>query len=229
MEMNLDEKPAGALRLDVVSDAICPWCWVGKRHLSRALEMLKPEGLAFSVHWRPFQLNPDMPREGVDRATYRAAKFGSETRGAQLDAQVATAGVAAGLVFRHDLMTRTPNTLDAHRVIRLAGQHGVQDAVVEALFRAYFAEGRDIGNEAVLADCAEAAGLDRAAVTAMLFGDEGEAEIRAEDAAIREAGISGVPSFFLNGYALFSGALPAETIAEGLRRAVVFLRDKQAA
>ena len=108
-------------------------------------------------------------------------------------------------------------------------QELVQDAVVEALFRAYFAEGRDIGNEAVLADCAEAAGLDRAAVTAMLFGDEGEAEIRAEDAAIREAGISGVPSFFLNGYALFSGALPAETIAEGLRRAVVFLRDKQAA
>jgi predicted DsbA family dithiol-disulfide isomerase len=224
-----DANTDATLRLDVVSDAICPWCWIGKRQLGRALALLAPEGLAFAVHWRPFQLNPDMPKEGRDRRVYRTQKFGSLERGAQLDAQVAQAGEAVGLSFRHDLMARTPNTVDAHRVIRLAGERGVQDAVVEALFRAYFADGQDIGDAGVLTERAAAAGLDRAEIARMLAGEDGIADVVAEDHAARSAGVNGVPSFFLNGYALFSGALPAETIADGLRRAVAFLREQQAA
>ncbi|RYJ00400.1 MAG: disulfide bond formation protein DsbA, partial [Acetobacteraceae bacterium] len=130
-------------RIDIVSDAICPWCWVGKRNLEAALAQLAAEGERFEIFWRPFQLNPDMPPEGVERAAYRAAKFGSETRGRELDAQVAASGRAAGLEFRHDLMLRTPNTIDAHRLIRLAGGLGgtVQNDLMEAIFRGYFQEG----------------------------------------------------------------------------------------
>src|SRR6195952_4252548 len=129
-------------RIDIVSDAICPWCYVGKRHLEQALATLANEGLVFQVHWNPFQLNPDMPKEGRDRAAYRAWKFGSAEKAAALDQRITEAAAAAGLAFRTDLMTRTPNTIDAHRLIWLAGQNGVQDAAMEAAFKAYFVEGR---------------------------------------------------------------------------------------
>src|SRR5580658_1649404 len=153
------DKPAVGTRIDIVSDAICPWCYVGKRHLEAALAALAAEGLYFSVHWNPFQLNPDMPKAGVARAAYRAAKFGSAERAREIDARVAGAAEAAGLAFRQDLMLRTPNTIDAHRLIWFAGrqdgpkQHR-QDAVMEAVFRAYFIQGRDIGDAEILADCA---------------------------------------------------------------------------
>ncbi len=197
-------------RIDVISDAICPWCWIGKRQLDLALAALEAEGLRFSVHWRAFQLNPDMPKGGLPRDAYRAAKFGSLERGRALDARVAEAGRALGLGFRHDLMTRTPNTVKAHRLIRHA-EGPLQHALVEALFRAYFAEGRDIGDAAVLCDVAAGLGLDAAA---FLAGEELEAEVRAEDAAFRRLGVSGVPSFALEGRLLFSGAWPAERMAE---------------
>lgn len=213
-------------RIDVVSDAICPWCWIGKRHLEGALARLADGGERFDVRWRPFQLNPDMPREGVERAAYRAAKFGSLERSRELDAQVAAAGAAAGLGFRFDRQRRTPNTVDAHRLIRRAGEAGpaAQDAVVEALFRAYFAEGRDIGDAEVLAGAAAEAGLEGAA--AFLASGEGEAEVREEDAGFRRLGISGVPSFALAGHVLFSGAVPAERMAEAFRRALEVLRAR---
>ncbi len=219
-------RPPG--RIDVVSDAICPWCWVGKRNLEGALAILAEEGEAFEVHWRPFQLNPDMPKAGVERDAYRAAKFGSVARSRELDAQVASAGRAAGVEFRHALMLRTPNTVDAHRVIRLAGVQGpaVQDAVVEALFVAYFQQGRDIGDRAVLAEIAGAAGLD---VAGTLAGDAGEAEVLAEDAGFRRAGLSGVPTFALDGHVVFSGAMPAERMAEAFRRGLGILRREKAA
>lgn len=222
--MNADDAPAP--RIDVVSDAICPWCWIGKRHLEGALARLADEGERFTVHWRPFQLNPDMPREGVERAAYRAAKFGSAERSHELDAQVAAAGAAAGLEFRFDRQRRTPNTVAAHRLIRRAGEAGpaAQGAVVEALFRAYFADGRDIGDAAVLAEAAEGAGLEGAA--AFLASGEGEAEVRDEDAGFRRLGISGVPSFALSGHVLFSGAVPAERMAEAFRRALEILRAR---
>lgn len=217
-------------RIDVVSDAICPWCWIGKRNLEGALAILAEAGERFEVHWRAFQLNPDLPAEGVDRASYRAAKFGSEARGRELDAQVAAAGRAAGLEFRHDLMRRTPNTVEAHRLIGWAGTQGPerQSAVQEAIFRAYFQEGRDIGQRAVLAALAGEAGLDAAAAAAFLAGGEGAEEVRAEDAGFRQLGISGVPTFALDGHVLFSGAMPAERIAEAIRRGQEILRRQAA-
>ena len=205
-------------RIDIVSDAICPWCYIGKRQLERALAILAGEGLRFQVHWNPFQLNPDMPAEGRDRTAYRVAKFGSAEKAAALDQRITGAAAAVGLAFRTDLMTRTPNTIDAHRLIWFAGQNGDQDAAMEAVFRAYFIEGRDIGDRAILAACAVAAGLPEQAVRDFLAGDTAAADMRAADRTAREAGVSGVPSFFLDGYSLFSGAMPAETIADALRR-----------
>jgi predicted DsbA family dithiol-disulfide isomerase len=214
----MDEKPAPGVRIDIVSDAICPWCYIGKRQLERALATLAAEDLRFSVHWNPFQLNPDMPKEGVERAAYRAAKFGSAERSREIDARVAGAAEAVGLPFRLDLMLRTPNTIDAHRLVWLAGREDVQDAAMEAVFAAYFTQGKDIGDAAVLAECGVLAGLDRALVTEFLTGDVAAAEMRAADQAAREAGVNGVPSFFLDGYGLFSGAQPAETMVDALRR-----------
>ena len=225
----LDAPARAASRVDVVSDAICPWCWVGKRNLEGALDILaREDGERFEVHWRPFQLNPDMPREGVERAAYRAAKFGSLERSRALDAQVAEAGAAAGVAFRHERMLRTPNTVDAHRLIRLAGEAGpvVQNRVVESLFRAYFHDGRDIGDRAVLAAVAGEAGMDAEAVARSLAGAEGEAEVREEDAGFRRLGLSGVPTFALQGHVLFSGAMPPATMADAFRKALAVLRER---
>jgi len=218
-------------RIDIVSDAICPWCWVGKRNLKGALAILEAEGERLEIYWRPFQLNPEMPREGVVRAAYRAQKSGSLERSKELDAQVAGAGRAAGLEFRHDRMLRTPNTINAHRLIRFAGEHGatVQDAVVEALFVGYFHGGRDVGDRAVLAAIAGEAGLDAAAVAAYLASDAGEAEVLAEDAGFRGAGLSGVPTFALDGHVVFSGAMPADRMADAFRRGLSILRERAAA
>jgi predicted DsbA family dithiol-disulfide isomerase len=223
------DTPTAGTRIDIVSDAICPWCYIGKRQLERALAVLATEDLHFQVHWNPFQLNPDMPKEGRDRAAYRAWKFGSAAKSAELDEHITEAAAGVGLAFRTDLMTRTPNTIDAHRLIWIAGQNEVQDAVVEALFEAYFVQGKDIGAHQVLIDAAVGAGLDRDEIAAFLAGDLADKEMRAADMAAREAGVSGVPSFFLDGYSMFSGAMPAERIAEALRRGRSVLRDRAAA
>ncbi len=206
-------------RLDVYSDVICPWCFIGKQHMQRALRTLGDEGLTFAVTWRPYQLNPDMPAGGVVRDDYRRAKFGSLERSRELDAQVASAARAAGIEIRHDRMRRTPNTVDAHRLIRLADATGRQDAVVDRLFQDYFVDGRDIGDRAVLLEAAGVAGLDRLAVEVSLASRFGRAEVLAEDAAVRRAGVQGVPTFALNGHVLFSGAIPADTFAEALAKA----------
>jgi len=215
-------------RIDIVSDAICPWCYIGKRQLERALATLADEGLHFSVHWNPFQLNPDMPREGRDRTQYRVWKFGSPERARELDERVTQAAANVDLPFRMDLMQRTPNTLDAHRLIALAGQANKQDAVVEALFVAYFTRGADVGDHDVLADCAAEGGMDRAAVAEFLASETAAAEILAADKAAREAGVNGVPSFFLDGYGLYSGAVPAEQMAEALRKGRQILLQRAA-
>jgi len=212
--------------LDVISDAICPWCWIGKAHLGAALDELRADGLTFGVRWRPFQLNPDMPEAGVERDVYRAQKFGSLDRSRELDAQVAEAGRAAGVGFRFDRMARTPNTVAAHRVIRAAEEAGVQDAVVDALFRAYFAEGRDIGDAAVLDEVAGEAGLPEMA--AMLAGDAHRDAVLAEDEAARRGGISGVPSFLMDRHLLFSGAMPGPRMAAAFRQADAILSAREA-
>ncbi|MBO0712104.1 MAG: DsbA family oxidoreductase [Acetobacteraceae bacterium] len=225
-----DAEPAGAFRgrLDIISDAICPWCYIGKRQLERALPVLAAEGLDFAVHWNPFQLNPELPREGVERSAYRQAKFGSLERSRELDARVTEAAASVGLSFHLDRLERTPNTVNAHRLIWLAGERGIQDAAMEAVFRAYFVDARDIGDPAVLADCAVEAGLSPDEALSLLASQRLEAEVRAAYNAAREAGVNAVPSFFLDGYSLFSGALPAETIAEALRRAHTILSRRQA-
>ena len=222
------QSEAASGRIDVISDAICPWCYIGKRQLEGALRLLADEGLAFDVRWHAYQLNPDMPVEGVARVEYRMKKFGDPERIRQMDARVAEAGAAVGLDIRHALMARTPNTLAAHRTIRLAGQMGVQDRVVEALFRGYFTEGQDIGDPSTLAELAAAAGLDSDRVRAMLAGEEGLADVRAEDAKARRAGIDGVPSFTMQGHVLFSGALPAATMAQAFARAWRILSQQAA-
>ncbi|MGI3778398.1 MAG: DsbA family oxidoreductase [Janthinobacterium lividum] len=210
-------------RLEIVSDAICPWCYIGKRRLDRALPRIAASGVRLSITWRAFQLNPAMPAAGMPRAAYRAAKFGSPARSAELDAQVTAAAADAGLALRLDRIARTPSTVDAHRLTALAARSGRQDALVERLFAAYFAGGQDISDHAVLLACADAAGLPHAEAAACLAGDEGRAEVLAEDAGFRAAGLSGVPTFILEGHVLFSGALPSDTMAEGITAAAKVL------
>jgi predicted DsbA family dithiol-disulfide isomerase len=215
-------------RIDVISDAICPWCYIGKRHLERALDILAEHHCKITVAWHPFQLNPDMPAEGVDRMKYRIAKFGGLERSRQIDQRLTEAAANVGLEFHLDKITRTPNTVNAHRLIRFAGQKGVQDAIVEELFDGYFCKGADIGDSKILADIGAEGGLDRAEVLAMLESDEGRKEVLAGDQMARNAGIQGVPSFALQGHVLFSGAVPAEEMANSFRRAWDILKNRAA-
>jgi len=217
-----------AARIDIVSDVICPWCYIGKRQLERALPMLRDQGLEFEVVWHPFQLNPDMAAEGADRLQYRIAKFGSLEKSQAMDARISETAAGLGLDFHLDRLTRTPNTLNAHRAIWLAGQHGVQDAVVEALFEAYFGQGADLCDTALLTSIAATAGLDRAALEAMYAGDNGLDIVQQGDIAARRGGISGVPSFMMGGYLLFSGAVPAEQMAQAFAHAWKVLNARAA-
>ncbi len=215
-------------RIDVISDVICPWCYIGKRQLERALDLLAAHHCRVAVAWHPFQLNPEMPAEGVERTSYRISKFGSLERSRQLDQRITETAATVGLEFHLDRIARTPNTVNAHRLIRFAGQRGVQDAVVEELFDSYFCKGADIGDSKILGDVAAEAGLDRAEVLAMLASDEGRREVMAGDQMARNAGIQGVPSFALQGHVLFSGAVPAEEMAETFRRAWEILKERAA-
>ena len=217
--------------LDIISDTICPWCYVGKRHLEAALPVLAAEGTHFAITWRPFQLNPDMPQAGVERRQYRTQKFGSWERSLQLDAQIAQAGQEAGLAFRHDLMLRTPNSVASHTLVRMAHEQGgaeMQDRVVEALFAAYFTQGADVGDHAVLTAIAAQAGLDPAAAAERLRDPAARAAVVAEDARARAHGFNGVPSFVLGGYFLWSGAQPADAMVRALRQASAEIRALQA-
>jgi predicted DsbA family dithiol-disulfide isomerase len=207
-----------AVTVEVVSDAICPWCWIGKRRLEGAAALLAGK-VAVRAVWKPFELNPGMPKEGLPRKVYRQRKFGSLEYSALLDAQVAEAGRAAGLDFRHDLMEWTPNTFDCHRLIRFAGLKGRQDEAVEGLFRAYFLEGRNTGDYAVMADVAAAAGLDRAEAARFLASGEGAAEIASELAEARALGIGGVPAFLICGAPAVAGTAPSEMIAAAIAAA----------
>jgi len=204
------------LTVDVISDVICPWCFIGKRRLEKAIAA---HGEPEKVQWHAFQLNPAMPKEGISRKEYRTRKFGSWERSMQLDANIVATGKDEGIHFDFDRMERTPNTVDAHRLIWVADKEGVQDAVVEALFRAYFTEGRDIGNRQTLIDVAAEAGLDRKRAEAVLDGDEGiEAIKEAGEQALRLR-VDSVPFFVVNGKKTLSGALQPDTFLEAFRQA----------
>ncbi len=203
------------IHVEIYSDVVCPWCYVGKRRLERALTQFGGEA---RVTWRPFQLNPTMPVEGVDRKAYLEAKFGSLEAFERLEAQVIEAGASERIPFAFDRIKRTPNTLAAHRLIWHAQQHERQDEIVEALFHAYFVEGQDIGNIEMLAQVAAQAGLERTGTEGFLNGDGGIADVRAEEAAGHRLGIRGVPYFVMNGAYAISGAHPSDTFVSAFKK-----------
>jgi predicted DsbA family dithiol-disulfide isomerase len=196
------------LKLDIISDPICPWCYIGKTLLDQALSE-RPDH-AFEIEWHPFQLNPDMPRDGMERQAYLKAKFGGKQGALQAYAPILERAEAAGLKIDFAAIKRTPNTLDAHRLIHWAGIEGLQDRMSMALFVAYFDEGRDIGDVDVLADLADSMDMDGAVIGKLLKSDADEADIRARDSRFREMGITGVPTFIVAGQHAVPGCQPAD-------------------
>jgi predicted DsbA family dithiol-disulfide isomerase len=206
------------ISIAIHSDVICPWCWIGKRRLEQALAVL-PAGSA-TISWHPYQLNPGMPIEGMPRAEYRRRKFGSAEYAQALDARVTAVAAEVGLAFDLSGQARTPNTVLAHRLIWWAGRHARQDALVEAMFSAYFSAGCDVGDPAVLVRLASTVGLNDGLVTGFLASEEGQAEVLSEDQAIRQQGVSGVPLFIINGTERISGAQPVAVFSAALSQAV---------
>ena len=196
------------VKLDILSDPICPWCYSGKANLDRALEQVGDH--PFIVEWHPFQLNPDMPAEGMDRRAYMEAKFGGQDGAVKAYLPVMEHAQKAGLTLNLDKIARTPNTLNAHRLIHWAGIEQKQTPVVSALFKAYFVEGRDIGDTEVLADIADTAGMDASVVTRLLASDADMDDIRARDAHSRQMGVNSVPTFIVAQQHAVPGAQPVE-------------------
>jgi predicted DsbA family dithiol-disulfide isomerase len=195
-------------RLEIISDPVCPWCYLGAAHLMRALSAADTH--PFALHWRPYQLDPDLPPEGRDRAEHMKSKFPEPERIAAAHARIAAMGAESGIVFNFDRIVRAPNTLDAHRVIHWAGPEGLQTRTAMALFRRYFELGKDISDHEVLADAAAEAGLDAAVVARLLAGDADRQAVQAEAEAAREMGVTGVPTFILGGRYAVSGAQPPD-------------------
>jgi predicted DsbA family dithiol-disulfide isomerase len=206
-------KPATPLVIEVASDVVCPWCYIGKRRLEKALALLDGE-VQPEIRWLPFQLNPQMPKQGISREEYRKAKFGSIERSRSLDARVAAEGEGEGIAFAFERMQRTPNTTAAHQLIDLAQKQGKGTPVVDALFKAYFEDARDIGDAAVLADIASRAGVSGWPQQA----DSKQVEALEED--VRNLGISAVPTFIVNRKLGVSGAHPPEALAQAIQEAL---------
>jgi predicted DsbA family dithiol-disulfide isomerase len=185
--------------------------------MEEALRQL-PSNTVVSRSWHPFQLNPDMPRQGLDRKAYRSKKFGSWEQSQAMDAQVAAAGKTVGIEFRYDLQTHTPNTFDSHRLVWLAGTSCVQDAVVETLFRAYFCEGANFSNQTKLIEVGVSVGMDAAELKRFFASEAGASAVREEEQRARMLGISGVPLYVINETVSISGAQPAETFLDALRQ-----------
>jgi predicted DsbA family dithiol-disulfide isomerase len=196
------------MHIDIVSDVVCPWCFIGKRRLEKALA-LRPE-LEPDITWRPFQLNPDMPEGGMARADYIAAKFGDGSHSRRIHRTIAEAGASVAIDFAFERITRSPNTRNAHRLIRHATGFGLATAVVDRLFAGYFLEGRDIGDLATLVAIAAEAGLDQAEAAAFLQSDAEHDTIIAEDGNVRRLGINAVPCFIFAGQYAVSGAQEPE-------------------
>ncbi|MBH0200041.1 MAG: DsbA family oxidoreductase [Nitrospira sp.] len=204
-----------ALHIDVYSDVICPWCYVGKRRLERALRQVA-DRVNVEVVWRPFQLNPTMPKDGMDRTAYLETKFGSLSVLDEMQQRLSEAGHSEQIAFAFQKITRTPNTFLAHRLIWYAGQQGCQDAMTEQLFKGYFEEGRDVGSTPVLAQLSERVGLK---ASQFLESEEGVAEVKAEELVGHKLGIRGVPYFVLDKTYGISGAQPVEVFLSALEKA----------
>ena len=196
------------IRLDIFSDPVCPWCYLGKANLDRALQA-HPEH-PFAIEWHPFQLNPDMPAEGMDKREYLLARFGDADKLAQMHQRFRDIAAQNGVKMDPDTPQRIPNTLNAHRLIHWAGLEGRQTLLVTALMRAYWIEGRDIGDLDVLANVASQAGIDRAAVARLLASDADLAAIQKREAHARKRGVNAVPTFLIADKHVVSGAQPPE-------------------
>ena len=213
----------GAVVVDVVSDVVCPWCYIGKRRLEAAIAQLRASDpdLPFEIRWHPFQLNPDLPPEGVDRKAYLEAKFGGPERAKQVYERVVAAGRSVDIPFAFDAITRQPNTLEAHRLVAWAQsrREGDADALVEGLFRANFIEGRYVGDHEELVKIAAAAGYDPTDAREFLASDALKDVVAQSDLRAREMGIGGVPFFIFDGKTAVSGAQEPATIVEAIRQA----------
>ncbi len=196
------------VKLDILSDPICPWCYIGKTHLDKALANVPDH--PFVIEWQPFQLNPDMPDAGMDRREYLERKFGGKDGAVKAYAPVVEHAENAGLKIDFEGMKRTPNTLDAHRLIHWAGIENKQNAVVDALFDAYFVQARDIGDPEVLSDIADSAGMDAAVVLKLLKSDADREDIRNRDTHSRQMGVSSVPTYIVANQHAVPGAQPPE-------------------
>ena len=196
------------IKLDILSDPICPWCYIGKAHLDRALSA-RPDH-RFSIEWHPFQLNPDMPEGGMDRREYLETKFGGRARAVQVYGQIEDAAIAAGLKINFSGIKRTPNTIDAHRLIHWAGLEGRQTAAVSRLFKAYFEEGQDIGDHGILVEIADGIGLDKALTERLLSSEADLEDVRTRDAHARARGVTGVPTFVIANQHVLPGSQQSE-------------------
>ncbi|MEM7319406.1 MAG: DsbA family oxidoreductase [Pseudomonadota bacterium] len=196
------------VKLDIISDPICPWCYIGKTHLDSALNEIPDH--PFDIEWHPFQLNPDMPEGGMDRRDYLEQKFGGKDGAVRAYAPVVEHAERAGLSINFEAMKRTPNTLDAHRLIHWAGIEGKQPEMVDALFKAYFVDARDIGDHEVLADVADSAGLDASVVLRLLASNSDLETIRSRDTRSRTMGVGSVPTFVVANQHAVPGAQPPE-------------------
>lgn len=206
------------LRVDVISDVVCPWCFVGKRRLEQAIEKVA-DRFDVQVQWHPFQLNPDMPKEGRDWEEYVKERFGEMERLAAAQERLVEIGKNEGIPFAFDQVRRAANTFDAHRLIWIAGRFGKQGEVAEGLFRANFLEGRDVGKRETLLEVAGAAGLDPAEIGRLLDEGAGSDEVGASQEQARQIGVSGVPFFIAERKLAVSGAQPADVLAEMLEEA----------
>jgi predicted DsbA family dithiol-disulfide isomerase len=202
------------LTIDIVSDVVCPWCYLGKRRLEAALARVGREDAI--VRWRPFQLDETIPLEGMDRQAYMKRKFGDLSRLTAVHERLVSFGEEVGAVYDFDAISRAPNTLKAHRLIRWAGEAGAQDVVVERLFQAYFEQGRDIGDNETLSEIAAASGMDGEDVRRRLLSDEDIEAAQTEIDAWRRAGVSGVPFFIFDGKLAVSGAQTVEVLASAM-------------
>lgn len=208
--MNVLAPPKARLSIEIVLDLVCPWCYLGVRRLMRTLRR-RPD-LLFDLIWRPFLLNPDMPRLGMALPDYVVRKFGGEDRARRLYTSIADIGRTEGIQFRFDRIRRTPSSIDAHRLVRLAARFGRADSLIEALFSAHFTDGTDIGDHSVLIAIAAASGLDPLAVRDFLLSDEDADTVHGDNLRAHRLGINGVPCFVIGGRHAIAGAQEPEVI-----------------
>jgi predicted DsbA family dithiol-disulfide isomerase len=211
--LSAETRPREIVEIDIVSDTICPWCFIGKRRLEKALAQLP--SVRATVRWRPFQLDATIPEGGIDRQTYLERKFGAQGARHIYD-KLRAAGAEEGIDFAFEKIKRTPNTIDSHRLLHWAEQEGRQDAMAERLFRLYFLEGEDVGDRAVLARAAAESGMDEAAVLERLDTTESRSQVLQQIEEANRAGIDGVPCFILDGGTFLPGAQSPEVLAKAI-------------